>query len=295
MFMLTRRDALRIALGFPAISAAVPAWAFSSKEFWESKPSSEWNADEVDRMLTKSPWAKEASVDYNGGPGGFGGNGGGTGRSRGGMGYPGGGGIGFPGGGSRGGYPGGGGTGYPGGGTGYPGGGGTGYPSGGAGGPGRGTPRDEGRRQFAATVRWESALPIQEALRIGAGDEKPNPDFTKFYVIALIGDLPMVGGRRRRSTDASEDDDKSAQNDRRMEMYKQYTRLERKGSPVPLEKVEDGSRTGSKGPGTYFYFSRQDDISMDDKQVSFTTKLGPMEIKAKFTLKDMLYHGKLAV
>jgi hypothetical protein len=144
-------------------------------------------------------------------------------------------------------------------------------------------------------VRWESALPIQEALRIGATDEKPNPDFGKYYVIALIGDLPMVGGRRRRSGDNSEDDDNTAQTDRRMEMYKQYTKLERKDGAVQLEKVEDGSRVGSKGPGTYFYFSRQDEISMDDKQVSFTTKLGPMEIKAKFILKDMLYHGKLAV
>jgi len=277
--MLTRRNAIRLALGVPAISAAIPAWAFNSKEFWESKPSSEWNADEVERMITKSPWAKEASVAYNGGPGGLGGNGGGMGRSRGGIGFPGGG-IGFPGGGggNRGGYPGG----YPGGG-------------GGPVGSGGGTPRDDGRRQFNATVRWESALPIQEALRIGATDEKPNADFGKYYVIALIGDLPMVGGRRRRSGDNYDDDDNTAQTDRRMEMYKQYTKLERKDGAVQLEKVEDGSRVGSKGPGTYFYFSRQDDISMDDKQVSFSTKLGPMEIKAKFILKDMLYHGKLAV
>jgi hypothetical protein len=281
--MLTRRDAMRLALGVPAISAAIPAWAFSSKEFWESKPSSEWNAEEVERMITKSPWAKDASVAYNGGPGGLGGNGngGGMGRSRGGIGFPGGG-IGFPGGGggNRGGYPGGG---YPGGGGG---------PAGTGGGR---TPRDDGRRQFNATVRWESALPVQEALRIGASDEKPNPDFGKYYVIALIGDLPMVGGRRRRSGDTSDDDDNTAQSERRMEMYKQYTRLERKDGAVQLEKVEDGSRVGSKGPGTYFYFSRLDDISMDDKQVSFSTKLGPMEIKAKFILKDMLYHGKLAV
>ena len=278
IIMLTRRNAIRLALGVPAISAAIPAWAFGSKEFWDSKPSSEWNKDEVERMITKSPWAKEASVAYNGGPGGLGGNGGGggIGRSRGGIGFPGGG-IGFPGGGggNRGGYPGGGGG-----------------PVGSGGGR---TPRDDGRRQFNATVRWESALPVQEALRLGASDEKPNPDLGKYYVIALIGDLPMVGGRRRRSGDTSDDDDNTAQSEQRMEMYKQYTRLERKDGAVQLEKVEDGSRVGSKGPGTYFYFSRLDDISMDDKQVSFTTKLGPMEIKAKFILKDMLYHGKLAV
>lgn len=276
---------MRFALGLPVVSAAIPAWAFATKEFWEAKPSSEWNAEEVERMITKSPWAKEASVAYNSGPGSLGGGGGGTGRSRGsgGIGFPGGG-IGFPGsGGNRGGYPGGGTNGGAGGPR-------TGAPGGGP------SPRDgSDRRQFNATVRWESALPVQEALRIGAGDEKPNSDFAKYYVIGLIGDLPMVGGRRRRAGDSSDDDEDTAQSERRLEMYKQYTRLERKDGPLQLEKVEDGSRVGSKGPGTYFYFSRLDDISMDDKQVSFSTKLGPMEIKAKFTLKDMLYHGKLAL
>ena len=29
-------------------------------------------------------------------------------------------------------------------------------------------------------------------MRIGASDEKPNAEFGKYYVIALIGDLPMV-------------------------------------------------------------------------------------------------------
>jgi len=277
---------LRFALGLPVVSAALPARAFGSKEFWEAKPSSEWSVEEVDRIITRSPWAKGASVAYNSGPGGFGGNGGGSGRSRGsgGIGIPGGG-IGFPGGGgNRGGYPGG----YPGSGTG-----------GGAGGPGAGAPRDgndgNDRRRLDAIVRWESGLPIQEALRIGAGNEKPNPDFQKYYVIALIGDLPMIGGRRRRAGDNSDDDDDRAQTERRLEMYKQYTRLERKEGPLMLEKVEDGSRVGSQGAGTYFYFSRLDDFSMDDKQVAFSTKLGPMEIKTKFTLKDMLYHGRLAV
>lgn len=275
---------MRAAAGLPFVSAAMPAWAFASKEFWDAKPPTEWNAEEIDRMITKSPWAKEASVSYNGGPGGFGGNGGGMGRrgtGSGGIGFPGGGGIGFPGGGGNHG-----GLGSP-----------NGYPTGGATGPGGGGGSRGGseRQHFEATVRWESALPIQQALHAEASDDKPNPDFAKYYVIGLIGDLPMVGGGRRRNGENSDDDDNATQRERRLDMYKQYTRLERKDGPLQLEKVEDGSRTGSKGPGTYFYFSRLDDISMDDKQVSFTTKLGPVEIKAKFNLKDMLYHGKLAV
>jgi hypothetical protein len=292
--LLTRRSVFRLAAGLPILAVeATRAFAFASKEFWESKPSTEWSAEEVDRMLTKSPWAKDASIAYNSGPGGLGrGAGGGTGRSRGGLGFPGG--IGFPGGG----------MGYPGGGTrgnggGQPGG--LGYPGGNGGGGTAGSGNDGGRpsggggeRGFRGTVRWESALPVQEALDPGSSDKKPNPDFAKYYVLALIGDLPMVGGRRRGANDSNDDDD-SVQDERRQEMFKQYTKLERKDGPVRLEKIEEGSRVGSKGPGTYFYFSRLDDISMDDKQVTFSTKLGPMEIRTKFTLKDMLYHGKLAL
>jgi hypothetical protein len=267
--MLTRRDVLRFAASLPVAWAGLPAWAFASKDFWEAKPASDWTSDEIDRMLTKSPWAKDASTMSNGQ-----GLGNGSGRSRGG-------GIGFPGGG--------GGIGFPGGGVGFPGGGGRqggGYPGGG---------NDGGRERLTATVRWESALPIQEALRIGASDEKADADFEKYYVIALIGDLSASGARRRSSDNSDDDDDSRTRSDRRIDELKESARLERKDGPISLEKVEEGSRVGSRGPGVYFYFDRKADVSMDDKFVNFSTKLGRMDIKAKFTMKEMSYHGKLAV
>jgi hypothetical protein len=261
---------MRFAATLPIASAALPAWAFSSKDFWETKPSGDWNSEEIDRMITKSPWAKEVTVTSGSrmsGPGS-----GGGGRSRGGVGFPGGG-IGFPGGG--GGYPGGGNRG------GYPGGG---RPS-----------SDDDRRVIRATVRWESALPIQEALHLHVDDEKPNPDFEKYYVIALIGDLGDLHSGRRGRYDDNSDNDRKDQADRRMEAFKEYTRLERKDGPLHLDKVDEGSRAGDRGPGVYFYFSRNNEISMDDKELDFSTKVGATEIKAKFTLKDMRYHGKLAL
>jgi len=302
--MLTRRDWIRLGVGVPASLAALPGWGFASKEFWESKPSSEWNSSEVERMLTKSPWAKDAAVSYNGGPGGFGGGGGGN--RRGGGGYPGGG-VGFPGGGI--GFPGGGSGRYPGGRGGYPGGGG-GYPGGGTNGGGNPGDSRRGREQYRATLRWESAPPIQEALHIGVND-KPNPDFAKYYVLNLLGDLPDMASRPRGNNDddrdspdsrdstdrrASRNDrDEDAQNERRLEMFKEYTKLERKDGFLRLEKVEEGSRFGSNGPGMLFYFSRLDNITVEDKQISFYTKMGPVEVRAKFTLKEMMYQGKLAV
>jgi hypothetical protein len=286
--MLTRRDAIRVAVGIPAGLSAVPAWAFAGKEFWETKLSSEWSSEEVDRMLTKSPWAKEAVVSYNGGPGGFGGGDSTGGRRRGNGGGIGDGGIG--GGGIGGGIPGVGGIG----GIGGPRRGGV--DQGGRGGdwPGGDDPRGSSRQEFHGTVRWESARPVQEALHIGSSEGGTNPDFEKYYVINLLGDMPMMGAGRRGDNSSSDDDD-PAQKERRLEMLKEFTKLENKDGPVLLEKIEQGSRIGRPGPGTLFYFSRLDGISLDDRQVTFVTKLGPIDVRTRFTLKDMVYRGKLAL
>jgi hypothetical protein len=298
--MLTRRDWIRLGLGVPAGLAAIPGWGFASKDFWDAKPSSEWSSSEVERMLTKSPWAKEVAISV--------GNQAGYPNRRGG-GYPGGG---YPGGG----YPGGG-VGYPGGGVGYPGGigypgrypTGGGYPGGYPGGPNGGSYPDD-RRTYHGTVRWESAAPIQDALKLGA-DDKPNPDFEKYYVLSLIGDFPDVLSRPRNYNDVNgypddrglgndrdsrdDDEDEDRQRRRREAAYKDNTRLERKDGVLKLEKVVENSRFGSSSPGTAFYFSRRENITVEDKTMSFYTKLGGVEVRAKFTLKEMMYQGKLAL
>ncbi len=295
--MLTRRDWIRLGIGAPASLAAMPGLAFATKDFWEAKPSTEWSSSEVERMLSKSPWAKEVVISTAGRYS-NGGN-----RRGGGGGYPGGGGIGFPGGGI--GFPGGGGLGYPGGGR-YPNGGG--YPGGG---PNGGNYPNDGPRTYHLTLRWESAQPIQDALRIGAED-KPNPDFAKYYVLSLIGDLPDPSTRPGGYDDdrpptttcnnCGNDDDRSRDDQdadtrakRRLAMLRDNTKLERKDGFIKLEKVEEGSRFGSSSPGTAFYFSRLDNITLEDKLISFYSKIGQAEIRAKFTLKEMMYQGKLAV
>jgi len=261
--MLTRRDAIRIGLGLSA-ALVLPVRSHGAKNFWETKAPSDWTEDEIDRMTTDSPWAKRATVGFNGERGGFGGGG--------------------PGGGMGGSRRGGGSIGFPGGGMGYPGGGSRGGGSG-----------QESRPRFEATVRWASAIPIQEALHAGSkatrDSESPRTEFEKYYVIHVLSNIPALGsGRNRR-----EDTDDESQQERRQEMLKQYTRIERKAGDIALEKVEAGSRTGELGPGLYFYFPRFDEISMDDKQVTFVTKMGPVDLKAKFQLQDMKYRGKLSL
>ena len=143
-------------------------------------------------------------------------------------------------------------------------------------GTGRGTgtaTRDSNPGDFHAVARWESARTVSAAAK-SHGD-----DAGRFYVVALIGDLPDLGG--------AGDDDAAARTQRGL-MMRESTKLERKGeSPIYLDHVEPG-----KG-GDFFYFSRLEPIRASNKEITFTTRMGPLEIKAKFSLKDMMYRGKL--
>jgi hypothetical protein len=227
---MTRRSAILIGIGFPAGLATVPAWGASPKEFWDEKKPEDWTKDEIQELLTKSPWAREASIDYNNGPG----NedrlspydpkaANGVSRR------------------TRGAIP---------------------------------TRNGEVDQKYKAVVRWETALPIRLASH-STSKEDPLAN----YVLGVTGDLPLLGMH------VDEDD---TQRQQRSEMLKEYSRLERKNDPIYLDKVVFQSASE-----TLFYFSRQDPIFPEDKQVTFTTKLGPIEVKAKFILKEMRFQGKL--
>jgi hypothetical protein len=134
-------------------------------EFWEKKPPSEWTPEEIDRLITKSPWAKEVTAEYapeNGsGAGPLAGGAPGSGRSRVGIG-------GIPG-------------------------------MGGRGKGNRGGGQQGSASSYKGTVRWESAKPILEAMKA------PLPEqFAGHYVISVNG-IPMLGGHQAaQGTDEAE-------------------------------------------------------------------------------------------
>lgn len=291
--VLTRRGVLTLAAG-----AGIAGWgrlyAFSS-DFWNKKEPAEWSSQEIEQLTTKLPWAKETSAQYSrdssdqsGYPGG--GGGGGYPGGGGGGGYPGGG---YPGGGG-GGYPGGGGGGYPGGGMGR--GGGMGIPGvGGMGGGGRNGGRGRGGQQapaFKGTVRWESAKPILEALKT------PLPDaFANHYVVSVSG-FPLNGGRSRRSQDDSDSNSgetSSQSTEDMLDRLKSLTFLEPKGRDGAQPGVVQQSPSAGSG-NILFGFSKEIlALKADDKEVTFSTKLGNLLVKTKFNLKDMTYRGDLAL
>jgi hypothetical protein len=232
MNVITRRQAILTGLGFPSLLKVVPATAFASKEFWNEKKPSDWTDAEIHQLLNQSPWAKEGSINDT--------------SRRGSLGP----------------------TAAAGGG-------------GGAGGGGRHTARStSGTRTDApssgpqlawkATVRWESALPVREALRRGAPGELPED-----YILNVFGEVP------------------AADPDSGFAALKDDTTLEHKGDQIKLNRIELAPGNNVAEAGTLFYFSRRLALKLEDKEAIFTTKLGPLKVKCKFTLRDMLYRGNL--
>jgi hypothetical protein len=47
--------------------AGLASWSrmygFGGKEFWEAKDPGEWNSDEIAKLLSKSPWAKQTTAE----------------------------------------------------------------------------------------------------------------------------------------------------------------------------------------------------------------------------------------
>jgi hypothetical protein len=227
---MTRRSAL-LALGLGAELARYPAHLLAA-EFWEQKPAEEWTREEIERLLTKSPWTKEASITNTAVINPYG-----TPRTVT----------------SRRGRT--------------------------AGNPKEDTQIPELTGKWNASVRWDSALPVREALKT-----KMSVALSENYIINVFGNVPSA---------APNDQDGIDERKTKFEILQERTRLERKDDPLELKRVELAPKTPFSPPGTLFYFSRVFPLTPDDKQVTFVTKIGPLEVKCKFTLKEMLYRGNL--
>ena len=137
-------------------------------------------------------------------------------------------------------------------------------------------------RTIPLIVRWQSALPIKHALaRVNykAGDTTP-PDVQKFleegsaYVIDVTGIPPTADMNNLNQMKAA---------------ILSVTNLSAKSKSLrPFDMI-----VAPANAGVYFVFRKTTPFDADDKEVDFTTKLGSMEIKSRFRLKDMQYEGKL--
>jgi hypothetical protein len=230
----------------------------SSADFWKKKDYSEWTDQEVGKLLADSPWARSVTIGTGGPPPSTGmpeGSGGRR-RSAGMEGAP---------------------TTGAGGGRGGE----TGSMDGGS---------SSGRRPMGTVptllVRWTSALPVKLAMaRQKYGAAPPPAEAQQLlareessYVVTVHG-LPRGLSRMDPA--------------RLREALKNLTRLERKGKdPIPLEDVQlVPLETG--GVIVAFIFPRTAAITLEDREVAFVTKMGSIDVKRKFSLRDMVFEGKL--
>ena len=241
----------------------IPAALLFAGDPWKDK-NPEWTEAAIKKLTTHSPWAKDVFIEMGGGARPGGGEGGGGGR--GGKGGGGGGGaMGGGGGSGRGGVGAGGGEG-----------------GGGGGGGGGGMPA---RPQVHAMVRWESAQPMFDSSK-----KQPVKEAADYYIVSVSG-LPMGQGRGRAQ---GKEEEGTAPADRRKAMVqrmKEETALIRKGKdPIHADRVEM-----VQGLIVFLFPRDKQPISEADKEVTFQTRLGAIDVKTKFALKDMTYQGKLAL
>lgn len=145
--------------------------------------------------------------------------------------------------------------------------------------------------QYHGVVRWVSAKPMQEVLK------SPIPEaMANAYVISVSG-IPIITGNRRNSSDSdSGSTGDNAPSQDTLDRIKSLTYLEPKGkSPEQPSTVQPGS-AGFETNVLLFAFSHEGlHLTLDDKEASFTTQLGNVEVKTKFNLKEMMYRKELAL
>jgi hypothetical protein len=138
-----------------------------------------------------------------------------------------------------------------------------------------------------AMVRWESALPIRQAQKDAAV-----PD-GNWYVISVAGLVPAGRYRTMGKTETSSSSDGSvdARNpEELLEAFMAYSKIEQKGGiSLQPENVKLEAATGV----VRIFFSRKTLIDPDRGDVLFVTHFGKLNVKAKFHVSGMKYHGKI--
>jgi hypothetical protein len=135
--------------------------------------------------------------------------------------------------------------------------------------------------QLRLDVQWRSAQTMRQAtaLRQFGAVEKIPADVREtlerddaVYVVIVTG-LPMMFF--------------SSAADARNETFL------KRGGRAPIAASDGGPQKSGAGFALVFAFPRTDAIALQDNEVEFVTKLGTLEIKSKFKLREMVAGGHL--
>lgn len=170
------------------------------------------------------------------------------------------------------------------------------------GGPGRDT---SGRTPtLMVTVRWESALPVRQAiLKLpasdrAAGDVYSAAQLARDYILTVTGLVPAgrytsAGQLQTEGKSSSDENDsgvKPQDPEPLLEGVMGTSRLAtRGGALIRPEDVKLEAATGT----LHLFFPRTSKIGAGEKEVVFFTQFGSMRVTRKFRLKEMMYDGRL--
>ena len=151
--------------------------------------------------------------------------------------------------------------------------------------PGGGGMPGGGMPQITATVRWESAAPVRAASKEALSSP---PDAYRISMSGLPA-MPTGGeGRGGRSADGGRQapDEKEG-----MERLRQSAMLECKGqSPLRARSAE------RLGQSLVFDFDRAEfPLTANSKEITFSLRMGPLVVKAKFNPKEMVFKDQIAL
>lgn len=145
----------------------------------------------------------------------------------------------------------------------------------------------DGGEPLRALVRWESAQPL-----IDSAKRPRSKQAEMFYIVSASG-LPVYEQHIEPKDPSAVGEQVVLENKPIIIRLKERTTIERKGKdPIRPERVELIEGKGMRVP-VFFFARKRNPITLEDKEVIFHSRYGAIELKTKFTLKDMVYQGKL--
>jgi len=134
-------------------------------------------------------------------------------------------------------------------------------------------------------ARWETAKPV----RLAGGPEVPKLT-GRFYVIRVRG-LPLMPPAKAAPGEAAT----ANPNEAMLQAIREGSRLERRNKPA-IRCVHLFTGSGGAATEVLLFFPRgADPITAADKIVTLESWFAPFHLSVKFSLKEMMYRGELAL
>jgi len=153
---------------------------------------------------------------------------------------------------------------------------------------------EAGMQMPPVRITFETAMPVAEAKgRIQLQDAFKA--LRKEFIVISVGGMRMIGGMDGRGGAGTDPAGRKQMQEDAQSKILQLTTLKVRDNKV-FQPAEAKMQQTANGQVMIFAFPRNElNLKPEDKQVTFKTTMGPMEISVKFNLKDMMYREELSL